>query len=98
MTPLPTIASIKRAVATHYDLPLEAMTRRCKLPEEAHPRQVAMCLSRRLTNHSVTIIGRVFERDHSTVSTGVAAAEKRCHNDRAVALAMRRLTLELVRR
>jgi chromosomal replication initiation ATPase DnaA len=98
MTPLPTIASIKQAVAAHYNLPLEAMTRRCRLWEEVHPRQVAMCLSRRLTEHSSPTIGRLFQRDHSTVLTGVAAAERRCRNNPEVASAMRRLTLELVRR
>lgn len=92
------IEQIQRAVASHYDIPFEVMREPAPLGRTyintyttSHPRQVAMCLATRLTNHSYSRIGTLFGgRDHSTV---IAAAKAAGERDKA---ALRRLTLELV--
>lgn len=92
----PTIALIQAATADHYGVGLDTMWCRTKLKEFAHPRQVAMCLSRRLTDKSTTVIGWKFKRDHSTVVFAEQEVEKRCRTDPEVAAAMRQITLGLL--
>jgi chromosomal replication initiator protein len=92
----PTIAFIQAATADHYGVGLDTMWRRTNLREFAHPRQVAMCLSRRLTDHSTTVIGWKFKRDHSTVVNAEHRVEERCVADPKVAEAMRAITLGLL--
>jgi chromosomal replication initiator protein len=87
----PTIAQIQRVTALHHGLPPESMTSHSRLRSVAHARQIAMCLSRRLTNHSFTRIGAFFGgRDHSTILFGERVAGQRD------AATVRRLTLELL--
>jgi chromosomal replication initiator protein len=80
-----TIASIQRATAEHYGLPLETMnapgTPGGRQRINAWPRQMAMLLSRRMTKHSKVRIGG---RDHSTIIYGCRKARRRCLSDRAV--------------
>ena len=45
----------------------------------AHPRQAAMLWLRNNTNLSLPEIGRLFDRDHTTVLHGIRAAEKRAN-------------------
>ena len=62
------IDSIQKAVAEHYDVRLADMTSRRRPASIAFPRQVAMYLSRSLTNGSLMEIGEAFGgRDHGTV-------------------------------
>jgi chromosomal replication initiation ATPase DnaA len=102
-TPLPLVAQIKRAVAAEYGVALAVMDEPnsapgARLREHAHPRQIAICLSTRLTDHSYVRIGQFFGgRDHSTVISSCASVEKRRLTDPKLHNAMRRLTLELVR-
>ena len=63
-----TIADIKSAVASHFDLPPVAMVSQRRNRREARPRQIAMALARDFTPHSYPVIGREFGgRDHTTV-------------------------------
>lgn len=91
------IRDIQAATAQHYAIPVAAMSSREQVRQFARPRQVAMALSRRLTDHSTVTIGRIFNRDHSTIITGAQAAERRCGANDETKTAMRRITLELVR-
>lgn len=64
----PTIWSIQRAVSAYYRLQPADMTSACRAREVVRPRQVAMYLSRKLSNRSFPEIGRRFgNRDHTTV-------------------------------
>ena len=57
-----------RKVAEHFDIRLADMTSRRRPQSVAFPRQVAMYLSRTLTDHSLMDIGESFGgRDHGTV-------------------------------
>lgn len=63
-----TIDSIQRKVAEYYDIRLADMSSRRRPANIAMPRQVAMYLSRKLTNCSLVEIGEAFGgRDHGTV-------------------------------
>ena len=63
-----TVDNIKKTVAQHYNIKtsdLDSKRRTCSI---ARPRQVAMSLSKELTNHSLPEIGTYFgNRDHTTV-------------------------------
>lgn len=63
-----TIEQIQRRVAEHYDVRIADMTSKRRPANIAFPRQVAMFLSRELTNASLSEIGDAFGgRDHGTV-------------------------------
>lgn len=94
------VADIKRAVAAHYRIPAAVMSEPMPVgklhnprnPRKfSHPRAVAMCLARRLTDHSLSRIGQFFGgRDHSTVWEAVRRVETRERE------ALRRLTKQLL--
>lgn len=98
----PFVRDIQKAVAEHYGVAVETMTASRPTTDDrsnahtiAHPRQVAMAISYLITEQSKANIGRLFGgRDHTTVLHAVRAVNRR-EKDRA---AMRRITLELVRR
>ena len=63
-----TMDIIQKKVAEHFDLRLADMTSRRRPENIAFPRQIAMFLSRHLTDHSLNSIGEAFGgRDHGTV-------------------------------
>ena len=63
-----TVDLIQRKVAEHFDIRLADMTSRRRPQNVAFPRQVAMYLSRTLTDRSLVDIGETFGgRDHGTV-------------------------------
>lgn len=62
------ISDIQRAVAEHYHLQIEDFAAKKRTKTIAFPRQVAMYLSRELTDNSLPKIGDEFGgRDHTTV-------------------------------
>lgn len=80
------VRDIQRHVAADFGVDLDTFYSPARHWEVCHPRQYAMLLARELTPLSVTILGRLFGRDHSTVSTGIQSAKKRLANDRNLAL------------
>nr|WP_286010248.1 chromosomal replication initiator protein DnaA [Serpens gallinarum] len=65
---LVSIDNIQRTVAEYYKLKLTEMLSKRRSRSIARPRQVAMALSKELTNHSLPEIGSAFGgRDHTTV-------------------------------
>jgi chromosomal replication initiator protein len=63
-----TVDDIKRVVAAHYKLAPDALVSRRRTSAIAFPRQIAMYLSRMLTDLSLSDIGMAFgKRDHTTV-------------------------------
>src|SRR5712692_10368803 len=62
------IEVIQRRVAEHFDIRLADMASKRRPENIAFPRQVAMYLSRQMTDHSLNAIGEAFGgRDHGTV-------------------------------
>lgn len=61
-------ALVIRAVSDHFGIPMELLMSRERRMPVALYRQVAMYLSRQLcSDWSLPMIGRVFERDHTTI-------------------------------
>ena len=79
-----TVDLIQRKVAEHFDIRLADMTSRRRPQNVAFPRQVAMYLSRTLTDRSLVNIGESFGgRDHGTVIHACRLIEtKMAANDR----------------
>ena len=65
---LVTIDNIQRTVAEYSKIKMSDMLSKRRNRSVARPRQVAMCLAKELTNHSLPEIGDAFGgRDHTTV-------------------------------
>jgi len=65
---LVTIDNIQRTVAEYYRIRVSDLLSKRRSRSVARPRQVAMALSKELTNHSLPEIGDAFGgRDHTTV-------------------------------
>ncbi len=72
-----TIEEIQRRVAEHYNIRLADMTSDRRARAVARPRQIAMYLSKQLTQRSLPDIGRKFGgRDHTTVMHAVRKVEE----------------------
>jgi chromosomal replication initiator protein len=77
-----TVEAIQKKVAEHFDIRLADMTSRRRPQNVAFPRQVAMYLTRTLTNRSLADIGESFGgRDHGTVLHACRLIEKRVTKD-----------------
>jgi chromosomal replication initiator protein len=73
-----TLADIQEAACRHFDLSPEELLSPSRGARVAWPRQVAMYLSRELTDESLPAIGRHFgRRDHTTVLHAVRRAEQK---------------------
>jgi len=65
---LVTIENIQKTIAEYYKIRVSDLTSKKRSRSIARPRQVAMALSKELTNHSLPEIGDAFGgRDHTTV-------------------------------
>ncbi len=63
-----TVDNIQRTVAEYYKIKLQDLLSKRRSRSVARPRQLAMALSKELTNHSLPEIGHAFGgRDHTTV-------------------------------
>jgi chromosomal replication initiator protein len=72
-----TIDHIIEKVADYYKVPVDTIREKNRRKEVAHCRQIAMYLSKSLTNHSLKTIGLYFGgRDHSTVIHAINQVEK----------------------
>lgn len=62
------VDNIQRTVAEYYKIKMADMISKRRNRSVARPRQMAMCLSKELTNHSLPEIGNMYGgRDHTTV-------------------------------
>ncbi|HTH47259.1 MAG TPA: chromosomal replication initiator protein DnaA [Candidatus Limnocylindria bacterium] len=93
-----TIDTIQKRVAEHYDIRLADMTSKRRPENIAFPRQVAMFLSRQLTESSLSVIGDAFGgRDHGTVLHACRAVKDRMEVDSNVRQAVGYLEKQLIR-
>ena len=78
-----TIDRITKMVANHFNLALEEIKSKNNSRNISFPRQVAMYLCKRLTQHSFPEIGRAFGgKHHTTVMHSVEKIEKKIKEDR----------------
>ncbi len=79
---IPKIREIQAVVADVFDVPIAEMQSAKKAWHVARPRQVAMCLSRELTRHTLSTIGYYFGgRHYTTVLWAIRGVEKLCAID-----------------
>lgn len=92
------IEVIQRRVADHFDLRLGDMTSKRRPEHIAFPRQIAMYLSRNLTDSSLNTIGEAFGgRDHGTVLHACRQVKDRMEIDASVRQAVNYLEDQLKR-
>jgi chromosomal replication initiator protein len=78
-----TIEKIIRAVSAHYDMSVEEILSKSNARAIAMPRQVAMYLCKRLTQHSFPEIGKAFGgKHHTTVMHSVEKIDAMTREDR----------------
>ena len=93
-----TIEQIQRKVAEHFDVRLADMTSKRRPANIAFPRQVAMFLSRELTNSSLSDIGDAFGgKDHGTVIHACKLVKRRIEEDEQTRHVIRLLDSQLQR-
>jgi chromosomal replication initiator protein len=71
-----TIGRIQKLVCKYYRLSMEEFLSRSRKRRIAQPRQIAMYLARRHTDHSLQAIGRRFNRYHATTLHAIGAVER----------------------
>ncbi len=91
------IEDIQRGVAEFYSLRLADLVGNRRPAHIAAPRQIAMYLSRKLTEHSLPEIGRAFERNHATVHHAIRTVETKMKGDADLRGSIRLLSDRLVR-
>ncbi len=92
------IEIIQKKVAEHYDIRLADMASKRRPENIAFPRQVAMFLSRQMTENSLSAIGEAFGgRDHGTVLHACRLVQDRMEVDANVRQVVRYLEKQLMR-
>ncbi|HEY8345800.1 MAG TPA: chromosomal replication initiator protein DnaA [Symbiobacteriaceae bacterium] len=91
-----TIDLIKRVVAEHYNIRTQDLEARNRSRAVAYPRQIAMYLSRELTDCSLPKIGEEFGgRDHTTVIHACDRIAEDIKNDPAFAATVEQLVAKI---
>jgi chromosomal replication initiator protein len=92
------IETIQKKVAEHFDIRLADMTSKRRPENIAFPRQIAMFLSRHMTESSLTAIGEAFGgRDHGTVLHACRLVKDRMEVDASVRQVVSYLEKQLMR-
>jgi chromosomal replication initiator protein len=92
------IETIQKKVADHFDIRLADMTSKRRPENIAFPRQIAMYLSRQLTESSLNTIGEAFGgRDHGTVLHACRLVKDRMQLDQQVRQVVCYLEKQLMR-
>ena len=92
------IEAIQKKVAEHFDIRLADMTSRRRPESIAFPRQIAMYLSRQMTETSLSAIGDAFGgRDHGTVLHACRLVKDRMEVDASVRQVVSNLEKQLMR-
>ncbi|WP_266157305.1 chromosomal replication initiator protein DnaA [Dyella silvatica] len=77
-----TVPNIQKTVADYYQVRLQDLLSKRRVRSLARPRQMAMSLSKELTEHSLPEIGDAFGgRDHTTVLHACRTIRKLCETD-----------------
>jgi chromosomal replication initiator protein len=92
------IEVIQKKVAEHFDIRLADMSSKRRPENIAFPRQIAMFLSRQMTEGSLSAIGEAFGgRDHGTVLHACRLVKDRMEVDSQVRATVGRLETQLAR-
>jgi chromosomal replication initiator protein len=92
----PEIAQIQKTVSTRLEVPIERLLSPSRVAPIARARQLAMYLSRELTDLSLPEIAAAFNRrDHTTVIHAIRKVEARALEDAALARTIEQLSSDL---
>jgi chromosomal replication initiator protein len=91
----PDVESIQRTVSDSFHVRLADLKSKKRTQHIAFCRQVAMYLSRKLTDSSFPCIGEHFGRDHSTVIHAYNLIARRMSNDSAFRMSIEKIEREL---
>jgi chromosomal replication initiator protein len=92
----PSIARVMDAVAADFGVSRCDLVGFRRASSVNLPRQAAMLLARRLTHHSLTVIGRAIgRRDHTTVMHGIRRMEAAERQDPALAARLAAITARI---
>lgn len=92
------LQDIRTKVAEYYSVRESDLVSKSRKRMFARPRQIAMCLSKELTNHSLPEIGESFGgRDHTTVIHACKKVDELIRNDEVIGDDYRKLARSLVR-
>ncbi len=93
-----TVEAVQRVVAEYFSLTVEDLCSERRTQNVVFPRQIAMYLSRELTDLSLPRIGQLFGgRDHKTVHWGHDKIARRIKEDRALFNMIQELTTTIRR-
>ncbi|MCK9174310.1 MAG: chromosomal replication initiator protein DnaA [Desulforhopalus sp.] len=82
--PVLTAAMISELVSSQFKVSVEDLQSKSRKKIVCVPRQVAMYLARKHTDESLVDIGRLFNRDHSTVMHSIKVVTDRVRRDTAI--------------
>lgn len=87
---------ISEAVANHFKVPVEELTKKSRKQDVVMARQVAMYFAKKLTDFSLASIGKqIADRNHATVLYSVKAVQDKMSVDKLFANMMKQLELEI---
>lgn len=90
------VQSIQKAVAQHFDIPIESLRAKTRIARVVIARQVGIYLSRELTELSLVEIGKRFGgRDHSTVLHAISRVKQELDRDASLRRKIQALLEEL---
>jgi chromosomal replication initiator protein len=90
-----TIQNIQRHVADYYDLRVSDLTGSKRPHNISFPRQVAMYLSRELTEESLPSIGEMFNRNHATILHAYKSINQKTEADAQFKMVVNQLRKQL---
>ncbi|MDO4594407.1 MAG: chromosomal replication initiator protein DnaA [Tissierellia bacterium] len=90
-----TIDIVKDAVCQKFNLRRDQLESKSRKKNIAQPRQIAMYLSRELTNKSLVMIAESFNRDHTTILHGYDKISEQMKKDENLKLAIEDLINEI---
>ena len=90
-----TIDKIFAAIEKKFDISRAELTGKSRVYEVAQARHIAIYLIRTVTEMSLPNIGKMFNRDHSTVSASIDSVEKKLASTPALEIEIRDLIKEI---
>ncbi len=79
-----TIEVVKRLVCDNFKISMRDIVSRSRKQSIVRPRQIAIFLSRRYTDHPLQVIGKSFNRQHATAIHAIGTIEKEIKNNNTV--------------
>jgi chromosomal replication initiator protein len=76
-----TIDAIKKVVCKHYKVSVKELVSRSRKTRVVRPRQVAIFLARKYTDHPLQTIGKTFNRYHATALYAIGTIERGLKTD-----------------